>query len=190
MDESVTDEMFRERDDEPVTGPLPPNPIVPPTRARGRPKRPSPPPAPPRAPAAKPKPKGKDRKDYKTPILGLGQLAAAPCLLAGQALRNPAFIADAAAVTMHTPPIAEAIDELANTDPQVAAVLDRLLVVGPYGAVLAASLPLAAQIVTNHNSKVLSVTQAFGSVDPEHLIATLVEEVSLNGDKESQPTSG
>src|SRR3954467_14325974 len=115
--------MFREREENPSPpGPVPQNPLVPPTRSQGRSRKPSPPPA--SRPAPKPKPRGKERKDYKTPLLGIGQLAAAPCLLAGQALRDQAFLADAAAITIHTPPIADAIDELANTDPQVAAVLD------------------------------------------------------------------
>lgn len=185
VDETVTEQT-------PPESPPPPNPIVPPSRPQSRSKGSStgrPRGRPPGSTSGAPrKPKKPERKDYRPPILGVFQLAAAPCILAGQALKQSAFIADAAAITMHAPPIAEAINDLANEDPQVAAVLDRLLVIGPYGAVLAAALPLAAQVITNHRASVLTVTQAFGAVNPEQLIATLVEEVSVNGDKAASPT--
>lgn len=196
--ESETARMFYERDSsEP---PPPPNPIVPPVsnpspppRSGSQSKRPTPPRPRGRPPGSATKPKkAPEQKDYRTPLLGIGQLAAAPCLLAGQALKRPEFIADGAAITTHTPPIADAINQLAHDDPQVAAILDRLLVIGPYGALLAAIMPLVAQIVTNHRKEVLPVTQAFGAVDPDVLISALIEtvEVSPNGDATSQTTSG
>jgi hypothetical protein len=189
--ESATDRMFQDRES---AEPPKPNPIVPPPpRTESQSKRPSSsrPRSRPTGGSSKPK-KAPERKDYRTPILGIGQLAAAPCLLAGQALRRPELIADAAAITINTPPIADAINELAHEDAQVAAILDKLLVVGPYGALLAATMPLIAQIVTNHRASVLPITQAFGAVDPERLVATLVDniEVNPNGNSSSEPTGG
>lgn len=110
--------------------------------------------------AAPPRPKAKKqtassggrarggRPDYARGIMGLLQLAAAPLMVAGA--KNDAALADAAALTVHGPPIAEALDDLAQERPEFAAVLDRVLSAGPYGALLSAALPLVAQLAVNH----------------------------------------
>lgn len=92
------------------------------------------------APRAGTRPKA---PDFRPGINGMFQLAAAPLAFA-QPL-------DAMAVATHGPNIAEALNDLAQERPEVAAVLQRIMSVGPYGAVIAAVLPLVMQILHNHD---------------------------------------
>lgn len=80
--------------------------------------------------------------DFRPGINGIFQLVAAPL----------AFTAplDAYAVATHGPNIAEALNDLAQERPEVAMVLQRILAVGPYGALLAATVPLVVQLLHNH----------------------------------------
>lgn len=80
--------------------------------------------------------------DYRPGLLGLAQLGAMAL-----SFKAPA---DAAAITYHAPPIAEALNDLAAERPEVAAVLDKILAAGPYGALIAAVLPLGLQLAHNH----------------------------------------
>lgn len=110
-----------------------------------------------------------DRVDYKTPILGLFQLPAGVLAIAG--MQRPVFAADAAAITVHAPNIAQALDDLAHERPEVAAVLDRVLQVGPYGVLIAAVVPLALQVLANHEALPAG---ALGTIPREQLIASFV----------------
>lgn len=80
--------------------------------------------------------------DYRPGINGLFQMISVPL-----AFTAPA---DAAAVAHHGPLIADAVNDLARERPEVAAALERILSVGPYGALLAAVMPLAVQLLHNH----------------------------------------
>lgn len=102
-------------------------------------------------------------KDYRAGIEGIGQLAGGALFFVAPA--------DAAAVMLHTPPIAAALNHLAQQDPRVAAMLDKLLAVGPYGALLAAVMPLVLQILTNHGKIPAGV---LGTHTPDDLIAVIV----------------
>jgi len=84
----------------------------------------------------------KRKEEYKEGINGLLQLGALAAF--------PVAPADAAAVSMHGESVSEAVADLALTDERVAALLDKILTAGPYGALLAAVIPLAAQIAVNH----------------------------------------
>lgn len=110
-----------------------------------------------------------ERVDYKTPLVGLAQLPAG--ILAMVGMRKPVFAADAAAITIHAPPIAGALDDLAHEDPAAAAVLDRVLQVGPYGALLAACAPLVLQVLANHEA---IPPGALGTRTPQDLINSFV----------------
>lgn len=110
-----------------------------------------------------------DRVDYKTPLIGLAQIPAG--ILAMVGMRKPVFAADAAAITVHAPPIAGALDDLAHEDPAAAAVLERVLQVGPYGAVLAAVAPLVLQLLANHDA---IPAGALGTIPPRELIRSFV----------------
>lgn len=102
------------------------------------------------------RPRKKSGTDYREGIEGLLQLPAAALAVVGSQtdkqghLTHPEFLADASAIADAAPKIASAVSDLANDRPEVAAVLDKILKVGPYGALITAVLPLAAQILTNH----------------------------------------
>ena len=128
-----------------------------------------------RRPAASAKPRPSTataRKDYEQPILGLFQLPAGVLAIAG--MQRPVLAADAAAVSVHAPPIASALNDLAHERPEVAAVLDKVLQVGPYGIVLAAVMPLALQLLANHGG---IPPGALGTTPPEKLLAQFVPEM-------------
>lgn len=97
-------------------------------------------------------PKSRTRKntgtDYREGILGMLQIPAMGLALAGA--KNPVFAADSIVIQSYSPGIAEALNNLAHDKPEVAAALDRVLAVGPYGAIIAAVLPMAMQLLTNH----------------------------------------
>jgi hypothetical protein len=143
----------------------------------GRRRTGEPRPAPKRSPGRPRKLVEESGKDYKEQILGLLQLPAGALAVAG--MQNPVYAADSRAVTIYSPNIAEALDQLAHERPEVAVVLDRVLAVGPYGVVLAAVTPLVLQLFVNHG-KIPPGTA--GTVAPMELIQDLVQ-VSPNGEK-------
>lgn len=103
------------------------------------------------SPKSPPKRKPKIQKtgtDYREGILGMIQIPAFGLAMAGA--KNPVLAMDSAAISHHAPPIAEALNNLAQKKPEVAAALDRVLAVGPYGEIIAAVLPLALQLMANH----------------------------------------
>lgn len=86
--------------------------------------------------------------DYRAGVVGLLQIPAFVLGILGR--RNEAFGLDAATVTLHSGNIAEAVNETAQQDERIAAALDKMLEVGPYGALFAAMMPVALQIAANH----------------------------------------
>jgi hypothetical protein len=86
-------------------------------------------------------------------LAGIGQLLTAGLLFA----RQPA---DAIAVSKFWPPIAEEAARLADDNPKAGEFLDQLTAVGPYAGIIGAVMPLAMQILVNHDRiKVESVSQ-------------------------------
>jgi hypothetical protein len=118
--------------------------------------------------------------DYRTPLLGLFQIPAGALAIAG--MQRPVFAADAAAITIHAPNIAEALDQLAQERPEIAAVLDRVLQVGPYGVLIAATVPMVLQILANHAVVPAGV---MGTVPPETLVANFMPEVAAAAAREA-----
>lgn len=82
-------------------------------------------------------------KDRREALTGLAQLAQVPLV----AFR---LYADAGAVGLHAPGIAREIAVLAETQPQVAALVDPLIKIGPYAALIAVTVPFLAQVGVNH----------------------------------------
>jgi hypothetical protein len=119
-----------------------------PRRKPGRPSNNTGPGIPRPTKRASPKTAKKTVVDYRPGILGILQIPAFALGAAGQF--NETFALDGAALSMHAPGIAEALNELADSNPAVAAALDRILAAGPYGAIIGACLPLAMQIAANH----------------------------------------
>lgn len=66
---------------------------------------------------------------------------------------KPGFVADAAALSLYGPPLAEKVGDLAEHDPRVARFIDTLngdVISNPYLATIAAALPLTLQLIRNH----------------------------------------
>jgi hypothetical protein len=70
---------------------------------------------------------------------------------------------DGYCVARYTPGIAGAVADLAVERPEVAAALDKVLAVGPYGALIGAVLPLAVQLMHNHNMVPETMATAMGA---------------------------
>ena len=109
--------------------------------------------------------------DYRPGIAGLLQVPAAGLAMAGRF--KPELAYDAAAIAVHTPSIADALNTLAQEEPRVAAVLDRVLAIGPYGAIVGVFVTLTAQIAVNHKRLPAEAGAAFGAVEPDTLMASM-----------------
>lgn len=123
-----------------------------------------------KAPARKAAPKAKAKadggNDYRVGVLGLLQV---PAFALGMASRwNPKLGLDAAAIGLHAPALADAVAATAAHDDRLAAVLDRVLAVGPYGALLGALLPLGLQLAANHGA--IPAAPEAGILGPEQLL--------------------
>lgn len=117
-------------------------------------------PGPPRARPAGSRSKSKG-KDYKAGVQGLIQLACVPLLFS--------YPDDAAALVVYGEPLAQAVDDLANEDARFAAVLDRILAAGPYGALIAAAMGLGGQLAVNHGAIPVEVGKYLGAMPVEVL---------------------
>jgi len=128
----------------------------------------------------------REATDFETPLLGLFQLPAGVLAIAG--MQRPVFAADAAAITVHAPNIASALNDLAHERPEIAAILERVLQVGPYGVLIASVAPLALQILANHGAL---PEGALGTIPQKQLIASFVPEgmqpQSDNGSRDGRP---
>lgn len=120
-----------------------------------------------RASSAGPKRKAKGATDYRPGLLGIAQMVSLPLSFSEKT------VPDAWAIDQTAPGIAEALNDLAAERPEVAAMLDRILAAGPYGALIAALLPLVIQIATNHGLIPPAVSASLGAHDP----ATIVEHL-------------
>jgi hypothetical protein len=112
-------------------------------------------------------PRAKSTVDYTPAIAGLLQLPAFALTFGSR--YQPDLALDAMAISLHTPGIATAVNAMAQEDEQLAALLDRILKVGPYGALLAAVTPLALQIAANH--RMLPANPDVGILTPDQLMA-------------------
>lgn len=126
---------------------------------------------------SRPKGKAKTAVDYRPGIHGILQLPVGIMTGIGLATGNDTMLADGTAISLHAPPIAEALNDLAQENAQVAGVLERMMQVGPYGALIAAVMPLCAQIATNHKMLPISITGGMGAYPPEALIASAKEDI-------------
>lgn len=115
--------------------------------------------------------------DYRSPVEkrteglnGLGQLAQGLLLMTGQ-------YADAAAVGMHLGGIATEVAKIADSNETVAKPVDFLIEVGPYGALIQATVPFVLQILANH--KVIKADALMGSnvVPPDVLDAQMKAQI-------------
>lgn len=116
---------------------------------------------------AAPRPQKAAEPDYRPAVAGLLGLVAFPLQVGARF--SPTLGLDGIALHLHTPYIAEAVHQVALEETRVAAVLDRLMQVGPYGALFTAVTPLIMQILCNHG--ILRPSEAIGTYDAEQLLA-------------------
>lgn len=143
----------------------------------------------PRGGGAKPKPRVRkiaepEPTKYADAINGtFFQLPAGLLLTVSYKTKNVPMMADSLTLAKYGPGIAQAVDEIAQKDARWAAALDRVLTFGPYGALVAAMLPMAAQFATNHGAP-----EMFGAVSIERLLKESgIEMTSPNGQKDDSP---
>ncbi len=109
---------------------------------------------------------GRNQDHYQRGVLGLLQI---PAFALGVAARvKPVLGLDATALTIHGPGLAAAVAQTAMDDDRFAQILDRVLAVGPYGALLGALVPLAMQIACNHGA--MPPTPELGVLAPAELL--------------------
>lgn len=109
---------------------------------------------------------GRSEEGYRRGVLGLIQI---PAFALGVAARvRPVFGLDATALTLHAPGVAAAVAQTAMDDERIAQLLDRVLAVGPYGALLGALVPLALQVACNHGA--MSPQPELGVLAPADLL--------------------
>ena len=101
---------------------------------------------------------------------GVLQLAQFGCLAFGD-------FADAGAIGVFGPPMANEVVTLARNNSKVASKVDLLIQVGPYAGLVAAAIPFLAQLLVNH--KVFKAEQLgnAGVMDPEMLETRMKTDV-------------
>jgi len=104
---------------------------------------------------------------YTEAVHGMFQMVALPLTFV-----NPA---DAWTINQHAGNIAVALNDLAQERPEVAAMLDRMLKAGPYGALVAACVPMICQLLTNHK---LLPPGILGTVPKEQIEEQLRQEAA------------
>lgn len=112
--------------------------------------------------------------DYRAGAMALLQLPAVVLSVASKF--KPTLALDAAAVTLHAPNLAEAAALTAQNDERFAAILDKALSIGPYGALLGAAVGLGLQIAANHGA--VPVVAEMGILSPEELVAAATGQPS------------
>lgn len=109
--------------------------------------------------------------DYTSDVAGVLQLTTIPLVMAGT--RKPEFMADAYVIGKGIPEVADAVNDLAQSDPRIEAIVQRLTKVGPYGALIATVMPIAIQVAVNHRA----VPPGFmGTADPADILAVAAAE--------------
>jgi hypothetical protein len=112
-------------------------------------------------------------RDYRPGVLGIAQTVCLPLTFAAPA--------DAWAVQAYAPGLAEALNDLAKERPEVAAMLDRLMEAGPYGALIAATVPLLVQLASNHGLIPAAMAGRMGAVPKGEIIAGLQRQAQAAG---------
>lgn len=88
-------------------------------------------------------PKASLRTQREEAVAGLGQLAQAPLIALKQ-------YADAGALGLYWPKISGEIASLADSQEQIARLIDPLIRIGPYTGLITSILPMILQIGVNH----------------------------------------
>jgi hypothetical protein len=114
--------------------------------------------------------------DYRPGIMGLLQVPAMGLSMVGRQTKNAQLQADGMTIAMHAGNIAEALNMTAQQQPAVARALDNVLKAGPYGALIAAVVPMALQLAANHG--VIPANAGMGLHAPEDLVRASNEQMA------------
>ena len=117
-------------------------------------------------------------------VRGLLQIPATAVVKVGQRVGSVPLVADGATVLVHGPAFAEAVEEIANHDPRVMAMLEKLVAFGPYGMFVTVCVIMGAQFRRNHDEANAAILEGFGAIPPDKIIAQAgldVPDVSPNG---------
>lgn len=113
-------------------------------------------------------------------VLGLFQTAALPLFFTAPV--------DAATLMVHADPIATAASDLAANDPRFAKILDTIIQVGPYGALLSSVAPMVLQLLSNHGLIPEDGAKQLGLKTKDELL-TLAAGMATNGQDSSAEAS-
>lgn len=119
----------------------------------------------------KPEPTSMGVAQREEAVNGLFQMATFGCIMGKQ-------FPDAGAIAKHGPNISHEVANLAETQPQVAKVVDYLTQAGPYAALITAVMPLALQLAANHKVIPADKLGMAGVVPPEMLQAEIQAELA------------
>jgi hypothetical protein len=103
-------------------------------------------------------------------LMGLAQLGQGVCLMAG-------LHADAMTIGKFFPPVAAEVANIADDNEAVAKPIDFIIKIGPYGALIAAAMPLVMQLLANHKVVDATTMHGYGVVPPEVLEAQMRAEM-------------
>jgi len=120
--------------------------------------------------AAKPRASAKLAKREEA-ANGVWQLLGFGAVLAG-------WHADAGAIQLHGPGISRGVATMAESNAKIAAGLDKLSEVGPYGEAIALVMPFALQIMANHGLVKPELVASAGVVHPETLAADVKAQMA------------
>jgi len=141
------------------------------TSRRGRPRKDQTGPAGPSPRAKRPPSSSNTRSrktDYTAGLTGILHMVAMPLL--------PTLPNDAAAILISADEVAEAINTTAQERPEIRAMCEKIMTVGPYGLMIAAILKPVTQIAVNHGLIPPQMASKFGAVPPEHLSTLLAQK--------------
>ena len=142
-------------------------------------------------PRQKTRPPASSRTNVVEAIRGILQMPATAMIVVGQRTGSVPLVADGATILVHGPMLANAIEDVANHDPRVMAMLEKLISFGPYSALVMATIVIGAQFTMNHEAAPAQILEGFGAVPPENIIAQASLEVpagySPNGKADNVP---
>lgn len=101
---------------------------------------------------------------------GIWQMLSVACVVKKQ-------YADAAAFGSLGHPVSVEVANLADTDEKIAKAIDMISVSGPYAKLVATTLPLALQLMANHNMVPSEGVAQFGVVPPDLLAKKMELEI-------------
>jgi hypothetical protein len=85
--------------------------------------------------------------------------------------------ADAGAVSLHWPNIADEGAKLAETNDAVARGIDALCNFGPMAGLIGAALPFALQLAANHGRIDPGAAKSLGVIEPDDLARDFIDEI-------------